>query len=307
ICARTKPGETTAAHRCFKNWQGSSTTMEKDIIVEGFRRSEEMHGLKYNRLIADGDSSTYKAVLEAAPYGNQMVQKIECRNHILRNYSGHLRDIAQRKRSVPIPRVLKNLVLQSSVRLRFGVYTAIKARAAEKSLSLRARTENLAKDVRNGPNHVFGQHDYCAPYFCKGPKPGEVNHVPELKKCGLYDEIAVAANRLVNNVSSLILDVDNNAAEHVNSLVAKFVGGKRVNFSLRGSYRMRCLGAAVAFNSPGKYHRAVHKSLCKKSPGKHTKAYQRAFSSRRAASKKRRSLQQPRARRSLDMTPCVRP
>ncbi|CAN8019835.1 unnamed protein product [Ixodes persulcatus] len=108
MCARTKPGETTAAHRCFKNWQGSSTTMEKDIIVEGFRRSEEMHGLKYNRLIADGDSSTYRALLEAAPYGNQMVQKIECRNHILRNYSGHhKKEVRTNSTSIEEPRSAK--------------------------------------------------------------------------------------------------------------------------------------------------------------------------------------------------------
>ena len=172
MCARTKPGETPPQHRCFRNWQGSSTSMEKDIIVEGFRRSLEMHGLKYTRLIADGDSSTYKAILEAAPYGNQVVQKIECRNHILRNYSGHLREIAQRKRSTPLPTAMRNLILQSSMRLRFGVATAIKARAAEQSVSLRSKTENLAKDIRNGPNHVFGQHDSCASYFCTGPKTG---------------------------------------------------------------------------------------------------------------------------------------
>ncbi|CAN7978517.1 unnamed protein product [Ixodes persulcatus] len=299
MCTRTKPGEMPPDHRCFKNWQGSSTSMEKDIIVEGFCQSVVTHGVKYTRLIADGDSSTYRAILEAAPYGNQVVQKIECRNHILRNYSGHLREVAQRKRSTPVPAALRNLVLQSSVRLRFGVATAIKARAAGENRPLPAKTEDLARDIRNGPSHVFGQHDNCAPYFCKGPKPGEVNHVPELKRCGLYDEVAIAANRVANNASSLILDVDNNSAEHVNSLVAKFVGGKRINYSQRGSYRLRCLGASVAFNSPGEYHRAVHKSVCKNSPGKYTKVYQMALASRRAARKKQKLLQQPRARRCL--------
>jgi hypothetical protein len=34
--------------------------MESDIIIEGFKRSIEMHGVKYMRLIGDGDSSISK-------------------------------------------------------------------------------------------------------------------------------------------------------------------------------------------------------------------------------------------------------
>ena len=33
-----------SAHKCFKNWTNSSCSMESDIIVEGFNRSESMHG-----------------------------------------------------------------------------------------------------------------------------------------------------------------------------------------------------------------------------------------------------------------------
>lgn len=35
----------------FLNWSKASTVMEADGIVEGFSRSIEMHGLKYNKLI----------------------------------------------------------------------------------------------------------------------------------------------------------------------------------------------------------------------------------------------------------------
>jgi len=34
-------------HQCFKNWSGSSCSMESDIIVEGFSHSVQMHGLRY--------------------------------------------------------------------------------------------------------------------------------------------------------------------------------------------------------------------------------------------------------------------
>lgn len=44
-------------HVCWKNYTGASTAMEADILVEGFQRSQEMHGLRYLSFIGDGDSS----------------------------------------------------------------------------------------------------------------------------------------------------------------------------------------------------------------------------------------------------------
>lgn len=41
----------TKNHNCFLNWKKNATGMEADGIAEGFSKSIEMHGLKYNRLI----------------------------------------------------------------------------------------------------------------------------------------------------------------------------------------------------------------------------------------------------------------
>ena len=42
---------------------------------------------------------------------------------------------------------------------------------------------------------------------------------------------------------------------YYNSVISKFVGGKRVNFSLKGGYTTRCYGAALSYNSEkGMYH-----------------------------------------------------
>jgi hypothetical protein len=45
------------SHLCFKNWDGSSSAMESDIILEGYKLSMEMHGVTYAFLVGDGDSS----------------------------------------------------------------------------------------------------------------------------------------------------------------------------------------------------------------------------------------------------------
>lgn len=67
--------------------------------------------------------------------------------------------------------------------------------------------------------------------------------------------------RLANNSGSLLHDVDTNAAETYNSVVAKFVGGKRLNFSLKGSYEVRCKAAAVSYNTDGNFICTVLKRL----------------------------------------------
>jgi len=55
-------------HKCCKNWEGTSTDMESDIILEGFRQTINMHNLVYNKLIGDGDSSVTKKLSIDQPY-----------------------------------------------------------------------------------------------------------------------------------------------------------------------------------------------------------------------------------------------
>jgi len=75
------------SHKCYKNFdsKASSTSMESDTIVEGFKCSLEMHGLIYKTVIANGDSSVYQSIKNNAPYSEQMVtvKKVECTNHLL--------------------------------------------------------------------------------------------------------------------------------------------------------------------------------------------------------------------------------
>jgi len=78
-------------------------------------------------------------------------------------------------------------------------------------------------------------------------------------------EIKNIVNRLVINESSLILDVDNNICEQFNSVINKYIGGKRVNLSQRNAYNTRVEAAVVSFNSK-EYLRAL-KNVMKKSPG----------------------------------------
>jgi len=71
-------------------------------------------------------------------------------------------------------------------------------------------------------------------YFCKGPIENEVNLVPQMETSGLWADILGTRNIVAHHVSSLIYNVNNNVVEGFNNVIAKYVGGKRINFSLRG-------------------------------------------------------------------------
>lgn len=66
-------------HLCYKNWNGSASAMEADIIAEGFRLSVSMYNIKYTIVIGDGDSSVMEKIRSQMPYGpDTVIEKIEC-------------------------------------------------------------------------------------------------------------------------------------------------------------------------------------------------------------------------------------
>lgn len=276
ICARAvSRNETAIDHVCFKNWTKASTGMEADIIVEGFKKSIALHGIKFGYLVGDGDSSVLKRLTEAQPYPDRVVQKIECRNHLLRNYCTRLRELGSRRISSSrkvVPVEERKLLTNSIKRLRNGIIAAITHVTYLSHLPHAEKVRLLRNDIHNGPSHVFGEHSNCAEYFCTKKDSGEENWVQRMKQSGLFQDIMYSTERMTRNAESLVLNMDNNAAELYNSLVAKFVGGKRINFSTRRSYGTRCEAAAISYNvPPRKFPRYVHKKLTKHSPGVYTK------------------------------------
>ncbi|KAH7948414.1 hypothetical protein HPB52_021981 [Rhipicephalus sanguineus] len=81
-------------HSCYRNWDQSSGAMEADILVEGFQRSTEMHGVQYRTFIGDGDSSVYYQLQTRVDYG-RFIKKNECANHVVKCYTSRLYSIAK--------------------------------------------------------------------------------------------------------------------------------------------------------------------------------------------------------------------
>ncbi|CAH2006518.1 unnamed protein product [Acanthoscelides obtectus] len=173
----------TKPHKCFKNWTGSSSSMEADIIAEGFSKSLEMYGLIYDKLIADGDSNCYKRVLDAHPYEDVIVEKIECKNHLLRNYSRKIRDLIKDTSAGPL--VLRKQIQQNQLKLRWAISKAVSYRKSE-NIEFTQKVEGLKKDIQNSISHIFGEHKDCQNirYFCNKPYVAHGTTMSDLKMTG---------------------------------------------------------------------------------------------------------------------------
>lgn len=88
-----------------------------------------------------------------------------------------------------------------------------------------------------------------------------------------FTKLNQVISSISNHARSLIEDVDSNVVEQFNSIIVKFTGGKRINFSRRRSYAGRCNAAVVSFNSR-RCHYELHKQMYGISPGKVLKRYE---------------------------------
>jgi len=241
----------------------------------------------------DGDSSVMSRLTETQPYGpSTTISKIECTNHLLRNYCRKVRDVSDQRRNEkgPVPGELRGIISQNVLRLRRAVTGAV-GHHLSSSEEMHVKTRRLAADIKNGPYHVFGDHEKCDPYFCDGRKDDEKNHVERLKAFGVWKDVIAASNYLSVFSYSLLHRVTTNCAENFNSKVCKFVNGKRTNLVLRNSYTVRSELSALSVNKREDTFRLIHKSAnFGRSPG---------FHSKKIADRKRARNEKTRSRRSL--------
>ncbi len=224
----SKKGKKGGSHSCWKNWNDSPNGMEKAIILEGFRRSIQDHDLVYWKFIGDGDSSVFKSVINVYP--GMEVEKIECCNHVCRNFTTRLMDISKNKirgKDSPSISLGERRIFNPTVgRFRTALKQAIFHHHAAGS-----EWSELFDDILNIPNHIFGCHDNCKSYFCKGPKEGERNLVPIISKMNLWIALTQALDRPATLAPSLVQKESSNFAESFMAVCCKFLEGKRKNLA----------------------------------------------------------------------------
>ncbi len=68
VCAvAERKQQSPPAHHCYKNWVASSKEMEADMIAERFGNAEPTRGLRYMKVVGDGDSSVMVTIHNTVP------------------------------------------------------------------------------------------------------------------------------------------------------------------------------------------------------------------------------------------------
>lgn len=85
---------------CRANHQGSAGKMEMDAVIEMFKRSDDLHHVKYANYIGDGDSKTFSAIKKADIYDNLTVQKKGCIGHVQKRMGKRLRNLRSQEKGL---------------------------------------------------------------------------------------------------------------------------------------------------------------------------------------------------------------
>ena len=83
---------------CCRNHHQSSKSMEQEAAKIMWQRSVEKFSFRYVEMLSDGDSAAYKAVCDIAPYGEKVINKLECVNHAHKRMGTALRKLAKEER-----------------------------------------------------------------------------------------------------------------------------------------------------------------------------------------------------------------
>ena len=131
FCSACEKGS-NKEHECFRNWDGSSSSMESDIILEGFRMTEKQRA-----------------------------------NHAVKCYRSALENLVKDK---PHYKGRHKLTEGQRKRLASAVRCAIIMRSNDvdtKKVEKRRAAFLLQEDILNSVYHCFGSHHKCKADYCK--------------------------------------------------------------------------------------------------------------------------------------------
>lgn len=98
----------------------------------------------YNIKLGDGDSSVTKRLNEVLPYGSDFkVKKIECRNHLLRNYCTKLMTLTKR---TDYPITVRKCIVKNIIRFRSDITKATDYHLNNGS-SIQQKTAGIFKSI----------------------------------------------------------------------------------------------------------------------------------------------------------------
>jgi hypothetical protein len=167
------------------------------------------------------------------------LKKIECANHVTKNLTKHLFNLAKESNA--------NKSLLASAKI------GLIGKTVRKLISWHASQNDssptiLKNDILNVTNHAFGDHSRCNKFYCL-KVVGTVGISACYKNCST--QVKIRLSQIIGGVTtkceSLILNATSNRAEMFMHQVAKFNGAKATFYGRRNGFSIRCQGAGLAY------------------------------------------------------------
>ena len=218
---------------CSANFSGSSQSMEGSAAVEIWKRSVERNSLVYSTYVGDGDSSSFKNVVNSNPYKRiESVRKEECLGHVQKRLKKHLK-----KKSILFCK------LSASKIERVGqLYALVTQNRGKTPAQIQSALCNLLE-------HLYEKHANC-PYstdsWCYHQKARAENAedptlpIPPVRHPYLTDGEYGRAREVFASISmcgALTMGQTQNANESLHSIIwhnspkSKYVGQKSIEAS----------------------------------------------------------------------------
>lgn len=233
------------------------------MIVDAFCTSEELHGVRYLKYVGDGDSSVMARIKQKCSYGYR-VQKVPCKNHLIRCYTNGLYSIALNC-ALKFPEARK--MLRGKIdQLVKAAHCAIHAATQDEVTPHRQKVKSLIENLRNGPKHVFGDHRGCGTWCDKKSLNNVANFVEYLKTANIWKEIEKKVDYMVVNAENLRSNKNTNMDEMFMAVNNKFQGSKRICRSKRRSYQGRTHAAALRYQIGADWSAVMWKRILGCSP-----------------------------------------
>lgn len=196
--------------KCNINYQAPSTGTESMLMLECFQESESKHPICTHNWRCK--SSTFKKLNESRIYRNPelKLEKLEFVLHLDRNL----------RKKIILPKVVKT---------------------SQKDVT--TKLEKKVREIIASRNYWNSSNDSCAKHLCQKWPNRQYNN-----KCWRKMECLKKNQTMVFN-ANLLKNENFNIAEQFNSIIAKAIGGKRINLFLGQSYSNRVNAAFIQHSS----------------------------------------------------------
>lgn len=206
ICgyARRK-GISPRAHKCFKNWSGSSKAMEPALAVDMLKEVKTT-GHEVKTIIMDNETTMARAKAEL---GDSLRKRCD-RNHTTKSISNSLYGLSTRYKE------LRNTKTRCYL---LRMYTYAIDQCQDRPDDLRVRLQQIVP-------HVFGDHTLCEASWCgfrKDPHNFAYKSLPYKKPLSdenLKAELVTLTDKLISHVGQVAFLGSSQANESFNNMVA---------------------------------------------------------------------------------------